>query len=586
MSHLRLCWSALFGSVCLSAVVHAEPVRLYHMQGYGFDDERQLVSFSEMVFDDATGKVLARGDNLQKQFATARALDGKGRTLLPGLIDGHGHVLGLGQNLAQVELRETSSEAQAVAKVLAFAKAQPKASSPESNTWILGRGWNQVLWPSQQFPTRQLLDEAIPKQPVWLSRVDGHAGWANSVALKTAGITKDTLDPPGGQIVRDSQGEPTGVLIDNAMTLLESHIPKASDEQRRAQLHAAFEHLLALGITSTHDAGIDQETLHSYQQLQQQHQLPVRIYAMLSATDPAFKQWLAQGPIDDPEDRLDVRSVKIYGDGALGSRGAALLAPYSDKPKEQGLLVTQPDALTSVMKLTLDAGFQANVHAIGDRANRLVLDRFEQLQTDEQRLARRNRIEHAQIVSPKDLPRFAKLHILPSMQPTHATSDKNMAGDRLGVARLRGAYAWRSLVDDGNPIVGGSDYPVELANPFHGLHAAVTRQDHNNQPKGGWLPEQKLTLTEALRAFTVDAAYGAYQEEMMGTLAPGSWADFILIDRDVFTIAPEQIWQTKVLGTYVAGQQQYPAPTAAPNTDPVASDATSKDAQVSTPAKE
>lgn len=542
---------ALLISGCFTLSATAAPVLVTNIKGYGFDDKRQLLSFSELVFDDASGKVLARGQGIAKDYPDASKIDGMGRTLLPGLIDGHGHVLGLGQNLSQVDLRESSSEAQAVAKTAAFAKANPQAQ------WILGRGWNQVLWPSQQFPGKQLLDEVIKDKPVWLSRVDGHAGWANSKALQLAGISKDSIDPPGGQIIRDANGEPTGVLIDNAMLMLEKQIPAINEAERVSALNAAFTHLLSLGITSTHDAGIDAANLATYQQLRQAKQLPVRLYPMLSATDPALEAWLKAGPIDDPLDLLDVRSVKIYGDGALGSRGAALLAPYNDKPKETGLLVTQPDKLTAVMKLTIDAGFQANVHAIGDYANQLALDRFESLQTEAQRKAGRHRIEHAQIVAPKDLPRFAALHVLPSMQPTHATSDKNMAGDRLGVARLRGAYAWRSLVDDGNRIVGGSDYPVELANPFFGIHAAVTRQDQQNQPAGGWLPEQKLTLVEALRSFSVDAAYGAFQDQSMGSLAPGMWADFILVDRDIVKVAPEQLWQTKVLATYVGGELKY-----------------------------
>lgn len=541
----------LFPLTLLLNAAQAKPVLVDNIKGYGFDDQRQLVKFSQLVFDDASGKVLARGDNLATTYQDATLLDGAGQTLLPGLIDGHGHVLGLGQNLAQAELRDTASEAQAVARVAAFARQNPQAQ------WILGRGWNQVLWPTQQFPGRVLLDEAVADKPVWLSRVDGHAGWANSKALQLAGITKNSIDPPGGQILRDANGEPTGVLIDNAMLLLEKHIPQANEAERIAALDTAFKHLLSLGITSTHDAGIDAANLASYQALRQQNQLPLRVYPMLSATDPQLPKLLKAGIIDDPLDFLDVRAVKIYGDGALGSRGAALLAAYSDKADTRGLLVTQPDQLTAIMQQTIQAGFQANVHAIGDHANQLALDRFEQLQDAKSRAASRHRIEHAQIIAPKDLPRFAKLQVLPSMQPTHATSDKNMAADRLGVARLRGAYAWRSLVDDNNRIIGGSDYPVELANPFYGLHAAVTRQDQQNQPPGGWLPEQKLTLTEALRSFTTDAAYGAFQERAMGSLAVGMWADFILIDRDIFSIPAEQIWQSQVLATYVAGELKY-----------------------------
>ncbi|WP_337842681.1 amidohydrolase [Rheinheimera sp.] len=536
----------------LSSTVSAAPVLLTNIQGYGFDTKGELIQFSQLAFDDQSGKVLARGNQLSG-FEQANPLDGQGKTLLPGLIDGHGHVLGLGQNLNQVDLRNSRSEAEAVTAVAAFAKSQPQAQ------WVLGRGWNQVLWPERQFPGKTLLDEAIADKPVWLTRIDGHAGWANSKALALAGISKETLDPPGGEIIRDAKGNPTGVLIDNAMLLLEKHIPQSTEDERQAALQAAFSHLLSLGITSVHDAGIDAATLQTYQQLKSRQQLPVRIYAMLSATDPQLKNWLKAGPLLDPADQLVVRSVKIYGDGALGSRGAALIQPYSDKPEQKGLFVTQPDQLTAVMKLTLEAGFQTNVHAIGDLTNRLVLDRFEQLATDEQRLQGRHRVEHAQIVAPKDIPRFAKLHILPAMQPTHATSDKNMAQDRLGVARLRGAYAWKSFVDQGSRIVGGSDFPVELANPFFGIHAAVTRQDQQNQPVGGWLPQQRLTLTQALKAFTVDAAYGAFQDQQLGSLLPDQWADFILIDRNIYQIPAEQLWQVQVQQSWVAGQKKYQA---------------------------
>ncbi|RVT48130.1 amidohydrolase [Rheinheimera sediminis] len=551
---MRFFTPSIFSVALLSSSLSAAPVMLHNIQGYGFDEKGQIAEFNHFVFDNQTGKVLARGDKTAvAAYHNAEQIDGKGQTLLPGLIDGHGHVLGLGQNLNRVDLRSSGSEAQAVAQVAAFAKSHPHSQ------WILGGGWNQVLWPTQQFPGKALLDESISDKPVWLTRVDSHAGWANSKALQLAGITKATIDPPGGEIIRDTEGNPTGVLIDNAMLLLEQHIPQQSEAERLAALNAAFEHLLALGITSVHDAGVDQANLESYQKLRKDNQLPLRIYAMLSATDPNLAGWLNAGPIFDPNELFVARSVKIYGDGALGSRGAALIEPYSDQPGQKGLFVTQPDKLTAVMKLTLEAGFQTNVHAIGDLTNRLVLDRFEQLASKEQLEQGRHRIEHAQIVSPKDIPRFAQLHILPAMQPTHATSDKNMAADRLGIARLRGAYAWKSFVDQGSRIVAGSDFPVELANPFYGIHAAVTRQDQQNQPVGGWLPEQRLTLTQALKSFTLDAAYGAFQDQSMGSLAPGMWADFILVDRDIFKAPAETLWQTKVHQSWVAGQQKYQA---------------------------
>ncbi|WP_240220057.1 amidohydrolase [Rheinheimera hassiensis] len=543
---------ALFATGLFTSNLSAAPVVLSDIKGYGFNSARQLQQFSVLVFDDTTGKVLARGDSaVAAQYPQAKKLAGNGKTVLPGLIDGHGHVLGLGQYLAVAELRGSETEQDAVTRVAQFAAANADAS------WIIGRGWNQVLWPAKQFPTTALLDEAVNNKPVYLTRVDAHAGWANSKALALAGINKDTIDPPGGEIIRDSKGNPTGVLIDNAMALVEQHIPEPDDNDTLRALNVAFSHLLALGITSVHDAGVDTGTIKLYQQLAAEQKLPLRIYPMLSARDPQLPQWLEAGIIDDKTDFLDIRSVKIYGDGALGSRGAALIEPYSDQPSQKGLLVTQPDQLTQIMQMTIDAGFQTNVHAIGDLANRLVLDRFEQLVPEDKRKRSRHRVEHAQIVSPKDIPRFAKLHVLPAMQAVHATSDKNMAGDRLGVARLRGAYAWRSFIDQGSIIVGGSDFPVELAEPFHGIHASVTRQSQDNQPVGGWLPEQKLSLTEALRSFTVDAAYGAFQENSMGTLAPGSWADFILVDRDIYNIPAEQLWRVEVEQTWVNGKQVF-----------------------------
>lgn len=529
---------------------HAALVLMSNINGYGFDNKGELETFSKFLFDDATGKVLARGHNLPLTPSTT-TIDGQGQTLLPGFIDGHGHVLGLGQLLNEANLRASESQAHAIKLTAQFASEHP------NKPWIIGRGWNQMRWPNEQFPSKALLDEAISHKPVWLTRIDGHAGWANSKALSLAGISKDTLDPPGGEIVRDSNGEPTGLLIDNAMLLVEKNIPPSNEAEREASLQSAFTLLLSLGVTSVHDAGIDSATLRSYQRLKRQNNLPIRLYAMLMATDPELKYWLKRGPLQDEHDQLVMRAVKVFGDGALGSRGAALLAPYQDAPTQKGLLLTAPDKLSLLMQLTLTAGFQTNVHAIGDFTNQLVLDKFEQLSTDEQRKEGRHRIEHAQIVAPPDIPRFAKLHILPSMQPSHATSDKGMAQARLGLSRLRGAYAWKTFKDQGSKIIGGSDFPVEFANPFFGLHAAVTRQDQQNQPEGGWRAQERLSLVQALKAFTVDAAYGAFQEERMGSLLPGQWADFILIDRDIFQNSPETLWQTQVQQTWVAGKKQY-----------------------------
>ncbi|RUO80873.1 amidohydrolase [Idiomarina tyrosinivorans] len=513
-----------------------------------------LNHFSEMVIAD--GKVLAIGHGeLAKRFPDAKTIDLQGKTVLPGLTDAHGHVLGLGQNLRQVELREARSEAEAVQQVAQYATNNPNLR------WVIGRGWNQELWPSKRFPSAEALDEVVNDRPVWLTRVDGHAGWANSKALKLAGINANTIDPDGGQIIRDSDGQPTGVLVDNAVNLMKKVLPEANASERQRALTAAFKHLLSVGITSTHDAGISQKLLRDYQQLAAEGKIPMRIYAMIAATDPALPEMLKQGPIYTKDDHFTARSVKIYADGALGSRGAALLKPYSDDKHQHGLMVTPVDEIRDLFHLIVPFGFQINIHAIGDRANRVALDAFAEVYQDLGGRNLRNRIEHAQVIAPADIPRFKALNIIASMQPTHATSDKNMAKDRLGEQRLKGAYAWQTLLEQGTIVAAGSDFPVELANPFYGLHAAVTRQSRDNQPQGGWRVDEALSLPQALRAFTLDAAYAAHQDEILGSLEPGKWADFIVVDRDPFAIPASDLWKVEVEQTFVGGKRVYSSTT-------------------------
>ena len=414
-----------------------------------------------------------------------------------------------------------------------------------------------MLWPDKSFPNASQLDKYIADRPVWLQRVDGHAGWANSKALAMAGIDKHTQSPEGGEIIRDKSGQPTGVLVDNAMQLLEAHIPKASDRFINQALDAAGEHLLSLGITSAHDAGIDYQQYQIYQQRAGKNSLPIRIYAMLSATDPKLEQMLQTGYIQTKDNSLSIRSVKAYGDGALGSRGAALLKPYSDQKSNSGLLVTAETDIAPLFEKVLKHEFQLNYHAIGDKANRLALDNYQRAFSKVGGKNLRHRVEHTQVVALDDIKRFKQLNIIPSMQPIHATSDMNMAEDRLGANRLRGAYAWQTFLEQGSIIAAGSDFPVELANPFYGLHAAVTRQDRNNQPQQGWIPEQALTVEQALRAFTLDAAYAAHQEQVLGSLEPGKWADFILIDQDIIQGKAQDIWKAKVQQTWIAGTLRY-----------------------------
>ena len=521
-----------------------------NVKGYTLNDSGKLTTFNNLVIDH--GKVVAANVDVN-DYSIDTTIDGEGKVMLPGLIDAHGHLLGLGANLLEVDLRESTSAENAAKMVADYAFAKP------AQAWITGRGWNQELWSDRAFPTAQDLDKVVSDRPVALARVDSHATWVNSKAMELAGITKDTKSPAGGEIIKDANGNPTGVFIDNASLLIEAHLPKASNAVYEQQLQAAGEHLLSNGITSMHDAGIGRDVYDFYLKEAVEGDLPVRVYAMVSATDPELSTMLGNGNIRDANDFLYIRSVKAYGDGALGSRGAALLEPYSDAPHQHGLLLTQPEDMTQLFTTVIGAGFQLNYHAIGDKANHVALNEFETTFKTLGGAELRNRIEHAQVIAPNDLARFAELKVLPSMQPTHATSDKNMAEDRIGKDRMKGAYAWKTLLDSGIALPLGSDFPVELVNPFYGLHAAVTRQDRNNQPVKGWYAHEALTIEQAFKGFTLDAAYAGHMEDTLGSLTKGKWADFILVDQDIFTIKPEDIWKTKVHATYVAGEQVFEA---------------------------
>lgn len=532
----------------LATAAPADTVILRNVLGYT-PEGTGIRQFSGMIIVDGRVQQLLTADPGADALKAATVIDGGGRTALPGLIDAHGHVLGLGQERLQADFRGSPSLQDALARARKFAAANPR------NLWVLGRGWNQALWTDKQFPTAKDLDAAISDRPAALSRIDGHAIWVNSRALNIAGITRDTPDPKGGQIVRDSRGEATGVLVDAASGLVERHIPQATDADIKRALATAMDELASLGLTGVHDAGIDARQYRLYQELGAANQLPVRVYAMLADSKEA-RDIIAGGPRQSQfDDHLQLRSVKSWIDGALGSRGAALSSDYSDQPQHRGLMLYTPEELRSLAQLTASKGWQLNVHAIGDAGNHLVLDTFESMLTAAQRQALRPRIEHAQVISPDDIPRFARLGVIASIQPTHATSDMNMAEDRVGAERIKGAYAWRTLINAGGRLAGGSDFPVELPNPFLGLYAAVTRQDAAGRPPGGWYPQQKLTREEALRLFTIDAAYAARMETSVGSLEPGKWADFVLIDRDYFKVPESEIDDIRVEATYVAGRK-------------------------------
>jgi len=551
MKTLPLRALSLTAFVLTAGVTHAATL-VHNVQGYSLN-QGELQQFVALEFD--AGKVTRLYADLASAEASAAVtrIDGAGATLLPGLIDAHGHISSHGQALASVDLVGVTSEQQAAQRVAQFLQQRPDSE------WVQGRGWNQVLWPGKAFPAKASLDAVSDNRAVVLGRVDGHALWVNSRALALAGITAETPDPDGGQIVRDDEGQPTGVLIDNAMDQLVAVMPRPSVEQLAELQYTALEDLASYGLTAVHDAGIPASEVQAYQTLQRAGRLPVRVYAMLDVRDPANDRYLNAGPSVDEAHMLDIRSVKISADGALGSRGAALFEDYSDGPGNRGLLLHTPESLEHHMNRAVAAGFQVNTHAIGDLANARVLDLYERLNSDSKSAALRHRVEHAQILRPQDIARFPALSVIASVQPVHATSDKNMAGDRLGDGRLKGAYAWQSLLDSGARMAGGSDFPVESPNPFFGLYAAVTRQGQDGEPPGGWMPDQKMSRQDALALFTEGAAYAAHQEGVLGRLQPGYFADFILVNKDFFKVPESELWQLQVKATYVAGEQVYDA---------------------------
>ncbi|WP_394229693.1 amidohydrolase [Shewanella colwelliana] len=534
-----------------TATVTADTTLIKNVNGYSVN-QGHLSRFKAIQFTDQNiDKIYL--DSSPAVAAGTRIIDGAGQTLLPGLIDAHGHVLGWGLNLVRVDLKGSRSEAEAITRIKAFRQQNPQL------TWIQGRGWNQVLWQSNSFPTSASLDKAFGDSPVWLRRVDGHAGWANSAAMKLAGITDKTLAPSGGEIVRDAAGQPSGVFIDNAMALIERAIPALTIAEQETVLKAAMTDLARLGLTSVHDAGVGFDTISAYKRLADSGEMLIRVYGMVAAGDSHFDTLMAKGPYHHPSGKLDFSSIKISADGALGSRGAALIEDYSDLHGHQGLLLHSEQQLTDYMRSAMEAGFQVNTHAIGDRANKMVLDRYQALIKQTNTQALRHRVEHAQVLRLADIPRFAQLGVIASMQATHATSDKNMAEDRVGPQRIKGAYAWRKLLDADAVIAAGSDFPIESANPFFGLHASVTRQDHTNLPQMGWYPNEKMTMVEALHSFTGAAAYAAHQEKMIGALAAGMKADFILVDQDPFNDDAHTLWQTSVAETWVNGVKVFDA---------------------------
>jgi len=543
--HLLIPFTLLVAAPCFADSA------IHNVDGYTSTNDG-IREFSVLVFDSQGRVVATGGDALLEGVPEERRIDGDGGTVLPGLTDAHAHIYNLGLLTSSLDLTGTGSLQQAIGRIDEYARHR-------SAGWILGRGWNQVLWPVSKFPRAVDIDTVVADRPVWLRRIDGHAGWANSKALELAGIDDTTPDPIGGKIIRDENGKATGVLVDKAMTIVDRKVPAPDRQTMRAAYRLAIDKLVALGITGVHDAGISKTNAEIYMSMADDAELDIRVYAMLSdagANLDAFPEPLWQYG----NDHLDIASVKLYADGALGSRGAALIDPYDDDPENRGLPFWTQDTLDGFVQKANAKGFQVGIHAIGDLGNRMALNAFDKAQGGKASPLR-NRVEHAQIIDLDDIPRFAELGVIASMQPTHATSDMNMAEDRIGPERIKGGYAWRRLLDAGAVIASGSDFPVELPNPFLGLYAAVTRQDRAGLPQDGWYPDQALSREEALHSFTLAAAYAAHQEERLGSLEPGKWADFIIVDRDYFQIPVSEIDDIRVLQTWVGGKLVYDAAT-------------------------
>ncbi|MBT7902171.1 MAG: amidohydrolase [Candidatus Marinimicrobia bacterium] len=490
------------------------------------------------------GRILSITPDISRTYNNT--IDLKGGWAYPGFIDGHMHLTGLGWSLETLDLVGTHSK-----KSILSIIEKATLKTPTGH-WIQGRGWDQNDWQNASYPTAKDLDSVSSEHPVVLRRIDGHALWANTRAMEIAGISIKIIEPKGGNILYDELNKPTGVFIDNAMTLITDYIPKSTENDKYRQITKAQTLLNSLGITSVHDAGTGVKDIRAIKQLIKENNLSVRVFAMLNDTPEDYEPFLEKGPITHTP-FLTVRTLKVYMDGALGSRGAALLAPYSDDQHQSGLLFMNKDELAAIVQTFNSAGFQVNTHGIGDRAIRIILDAYEESGMKEMR----NRIEHAQIVHPIDLKRFKKLGVIPAMQATHCTSDMPWIGERLGVERLSRAYPWQSFAQLGNPIPGGSDAPVEFPDPLAGIYAAITRQDSLGWPDGGWQQQERLTLKQAVQMYTEWPAYASFEENNKGKIDVGYYADFTVLDRQLSDENPKMILDTKVIQTIVNGKIVY-----------------------------
>ena len=520
-------------------------------------DEKFSIHEAVAVRGDKIVFVGSNEDAEKYILPSTTVIDLEGQLVLPGLIDAHAHLHSLGDELTSLNVTGTTSYQEIIDSVAI------KVQSTQPEEWIVGGRWDQNDWEDTAFPVHDPLSDVSPDNPVYLTRIDGNAAFANQKALELAGITKDTPDPVGGVIVRKENGDPTGVLVNRAMNLVSDNIPPDSQEQFKQKFLKAVRDCLSVGLTSVHEAGIGPQHIALYKNLIDNRQLNMRIYAMLGEEkdlplDMDLVAYFKKHRIEEyGRHMLSVRSIKLYFDGALGSRGAAFFTPYEDDPDNTGLLRITPEYITAISRAALEAGMGVNTHCIGIRGNRLSLEAYEKALQENPKPDHRFRIEHAQILEQQDIEKFASLGIIPAMQPTHCTSDMPFVEDRVGAERAKGAYAWRWFIDAGLVIPCGSDFPVESNNPLLGIYAAVTRQDPAGWPEGGWHPEQRMTIQEAIKGFTIWAAYAAFQEDVLGSIEVGKYADFTVLDKNILEIDPKEILTTKTVYTIVGGQIRY-----------------------------
>lgn len=521
--------------------------RIYTGQDGRFDRTVEAIA----IRDD---QILEVGSTvaMRLSFSADTIIDLGGKPVFPGFVDAHLHIEGYGASLMNLNLIGTKSEEEIQNLVMTAVRLK------KPGQWIRGRGWDQNAWGTKTFPSHSVLDAVSGVTPVYLVRVDGHAVWVNKVVLELAGVSAETPDPPGGRIVRDSAGNPTGVFVDNAIDALASVLPPPALSERTEAIRLSLKALASRGITEAHDMGVDLTGVGIYKGFAERGELPLRVFAVLDGQSrKTVEQYLKTGPeVDAYGGFLNVRSIKVYADGALGSRGAALVQPYSDDPGNRGLSVTDQRELREATSAALEGGFQLCTHAIGDRGNNIVLNAYERAfkAYNVNGLLVRFRVEHAQVLLPDDIPRFAGIGVLPSMQPIHCTSDMSWAQERLGPERVRYAYAWRSLMRAGSRIASGSDAPVEDPNPLRGFYAAITRQDEGGYPPGGWYPEERMTREEALSSYTAWASFFSFHEAKKGTLESGKWADLVVMSDDIMVVEDRKIPLVSVEMTMVGGR--------------------------------